>query len=152
MLVYMALLVLISTAAVASLVSMSDLFQQQKAQQMVTRNATVVLERFLSDVRNASSVDQFTSTLISNPGELTLAQGATTTNYSIVGGTIETDVNGSVSSLTDSSVTIDQLRFYVYDNTTTEFARIVLTLSATAGAVTHTETFNVGAVLRGSYE
>ena len=152
MLVYMALLILISTAAVASLISMSDMFQQQKAQQLVTRNATVVLERFLSDMRVADAVDYFDSTLTIHPGKIAFIYGATTTSYSMVGGVIETDVDGSVSALTDSSVTVDQLRFYVHDNTVTELARIVMTLSATAGTITHTETFSVGAVLRGSYE
>lgn len=152
MLVYVSLLVVISTAAVASLISMSDSFQQQKARQLVTRNATVVIERLLSDIRSAGDVDQLNSTLESSPGELTLLRASTTTSYAVSSGVLEVSVNGASSAVSDSAVTIDSLRFYVYDNTVTEMVRVEITLSATAGLVTHTQTFNAGAVLRGSYE
>lgn len=151
-LVYMALLVLICAATITLLVSMSDSLKHQKARQLVTRNATPVLERFLSDIRSAGDVDQLASTLETSPGAITLVHGATRTTYSVVDGIAEIAVNGTTASITDATVTVGQLRFYVYENANTEFVRILLTLSATAGDVTYTETFITGAVLRGSYE
>lgn len=152
MLVYVSLLVVISTAAVGSLISMSDSFQQQKARQLVTRNATVIIERLLTDIRSAGDVDQLNSVFINNPGVLTLLHSTTTTEYAVSSGVLEVSVDGASSAVSDSSVSIDTLRFYVYDNMATEFVRVELTLSATAGSVTHTQSFNAGAVLRGSYE
>lgn len=152
MLVYVALLILISTAAVASLISMTGSFQQQKAEQLVTRNATLVLERLLSDVRTATNVDLPGSTLEVSPGELSLIHGATTTEYMLVGDELHVVTNGIASPLTDSAISVNSLQFFQYDNARTEFLRVAVTFSATAGPITHTQTFNVGAVLRGSYE
>jgi len=152
MLVYVAMLVVVATVSVASLISLSDSFQQQKARQLVVRNAVSVTERMLTDIRVAQDVDQFSSTFQATPGVLTLVNGPTTTAYSVVSGVLEVSVENESSALTDNAVTIDEIIFYLYDNTVTEFVRMQLTLSATAGSVTYTETFNAGAVLRGSYE
>lgn len=152
MMVYMALLVLISGSAVVSLVSFSDTVQNYRANQLVMRSAVPLLERFTADVRSAQDVDSFSSTFDASPGTLVVMSGATTTTYTLTGGVVEVDVNGDTFQLTDGLVTVDALQFHFYDNLTTELVRMEVTLTATVGATTRTETFNTATVLRGSYE
>lgn len=152
MVIYIALLVVISTAAVTALVSLTETVVSYRASQLVMRNAAPLMERFQTDVRNAHAVDLLNSTLESTPGTLEVMQGATTTAYTLSGGVVEVTQGGSTVALTGSGVSVSELRFFAYDNLTTEMVRMQVTLSATVGSVTHTKTFNTATVLRGSYE
>jgi len=153
MLVYIALLTIISTSSIALLFSLDDMFAENRANQLVTRGGTIAMERMLYDIRSADIVDTFNSTLQSTPGVLTLTRGTTTTEFSKVNGAVNVEVNNvTVGPLTNSSVSVDELRFFMYSNLVTEAVRIKLTLSVTVGETTVTETFYGGTVLRGSYE
>jgi len=152
MLVYMSLLIIISGVGVLMLISLSDSFQHQKLDQLLLRNGSVVLERMLSDIRNAQDVDAFYSTFVSTPGVLTLLSGTSTTAYTVSGGTLFLSVDGVQTQVTDNTISVEELRFYSYDNLETEMVRVQLQLSATRGSSTRTRIFNAGAVLRGSYE
>lgn len=152
-LVYIAILVIVSGGALTMLFSLTDQINTGRAERIVRSSAEVTLERMLGDIRAADTIDTFYSTLETSPGALTLLDGATTTDYAVVGGVIEVTEDGSVvGPLTDDRVTVDSLIFYHYDNTFTEMVRTVLTLSATVGDATVTRTFEAAAVLRGSYE
>jgi len=153
MLVYVAVLMLVSTGSITLLLTLADNVERQQANQLVTRSAHSALERMLKDIRAANTVDTFYSTLETSPGVLVLTAGATTTEYSLTGGQIVLGVNGTtVGPLTEERVSVDGVSFYRYDNTITELVRVELTLSATIGESTVTETFNAAATLRGSYE
>ena len=152
MMVYLALLIVISISAVMALISFSDALQSYRTNQLLVRNGIAVLERFQTDVRSAQDVDMLNSTLGVSPGALRVLTGATTTDFAIGGSVITVATNGVPQALTADTVTIDGLEFYVYDNLTTQMVRMQVTLTATVGVTTRTQTFNTAAVLRGSYE
>lgn len=152
MLVYIAVMVIVCAAAVTLLFSLGDRITQQRANQLVVRTAQTTIERIMLEVRNAEAVDAG-SVLENNPGTLILDAGATTTQFAVSGGVVEVTVNGGTAeALTSSDVSIEELRFFAYDNTLTELVRVVLTVEATVGDATVSKTFNASGVLRGSYE
>lgn len=153
MLIYLAILVMVSTVAVSSLLSYSDILTQQKVNRLVTEEGSVVLERLLYSIRNADEVDLGGSTLADSDGVLSLTDSSGTI-------TIEKDVN-TVSytapgeptiSLLSSSVTVSDLTFYHFTTGNTELVRFSLTIQAASDGQTATETFYGGAVLRNSYD
>lgn len=152
-LVYLAILVTVSGGALTMLFSLTDNINSGRSERLVTNSATIALERMLSDIRGADLVDTFYSTFDTNPGALTLIDGASTTAYSVVDGAIVIAKDGvTVGQLTNEQVTVDALRFYHYDNLQTEMVRILMTLTGVVGDATTTRTFEAASVLRGSYE
>lgn len=153
MLVYISLLVIVSGGALTVLFSMSDQISEGRAQRTLTQSAQVALERMLAEIRVADLVDLPSSTLVTSPGTLVLTQGASSTAFQVSGGVITMTTDGvSQGQLTADAVSVDALRFYHYDNGTTELVRIDLTLTATSGAAAVTRTFEAATVLRGSYD
>lgn len=149
MIFYIALLVLVVTASIAVLLSLSETFAQYRAEQQVTRSAATALERILFDIRDADTVTAATST---DPGYLTVTVNGESRAYTLNSGRVHLAIDGSdLGPLTDSDVTVDTLRFYDYASTT-NFVRVELTLSAGSGDTVYTKTFNAGALLQGSYE
>ncbi len=152
MLVYIAVLVIVAAGALTLVFSLGGKFQQQRADQLVTKSAQGALEHMLSSIRTADSVG-VSSTLISSPGVLTLNAAATTTAYSLSSGTVVYSINSVAKGpITDNKVSVSELRFFLHDNTTTQLVRIELTLTAQVGAARVTKTFYAGATLRGSYD
>lgn len=152
MMIYMALLIVISVSAVYSLISFSDTVQAYRANQLVARSAMPLLERFEVDVRSATMVNQLSSSFGVSPGNLTVVSGPTSTAYALTGEAVTVTEDGETQVLTDAAVTVDDLTFHFYDNVSTELVRMEVTLTATVGATTRTQTFNTATVLRGSYE
>ena len=153
MLVYIALLAIVSMSSISLLFSLNDMFEKNRADQLITRGGTIAMERILYDIRSADFVNTFNSTFISTPGVLVLTKDTTTTEFSKVNGAVSVKVNSvTLGPLTNSSVSVDELRFFRYSNLMTEAVRIRLTLSVTVGETTVSETFYGGTVLRGSYE
>lgn len=153
MLVYVSVLVIVSTAAVSFLIALSGQVAQQRAHALVDHAAQTAFERMTQDIRGADAVDTTYSTLTSTPGVLTLISGATTTKYTLQSGTLDVARNsGSAIPLTDGTVTVNSLRFFEYSNSNTDLVRVVISLSATVHNVTVTRTFTTSATLRGSYE
>lgn len=148
-LVYIAVLLTVAFGAIGLLLSLDSLFARFKAEQKINRSATIAIERMLHDIRDAESVSAFSYT---HPGSLTLAIDGDMYQYATSGDALHITVNGTdTGPLTESGVKVSQFQAYSYSNVS-EFTRIALTLSTTVGDVTVSETYNVGAVLRGSYE
>jgi prepilin-type N-terminal cleavage/methylation domain-containing protein len=153
MLVYIAILTIVSGGALTLLFSLTDQINAGRAQRLVSSSAQTALERILTEVRSADSVDGLTSTLEVSPGVLVLERGASTTAVALSAGTVLLSSDSIVQGpLTSGDVSVDELRFYHYDNTNTEMVRVRLTLSATVGDTSITRTFNAAGVLRGSYD
>lgn len=153
MLVYVAILMIVSSGALSLLFSLTDQINTGRAERIVSHSAEVTLERMLGDIRGSVAVNLFSSTLESTPGVLTVETAATSTQFSVSSGAIVVEENGTIiGPLTDDRVTVDSLIFYRYDNSVTEMVRVAMTLSATVGEATVTRNFEAGAVLRGSYE
>lgn len=153
MLVYLALLILISVVAVSSLFNLTDTLTRYRAEKVLTVQSRAMLERMVADVRNATAVDTVSSTFDVSPGTLVLDYIGASITYTLASGdvTVALDTNPS-SPLNGGDVTVDSLAFTYYDNMTTELVRISMTATAVVGDTTVTETFTTSAVLRGSYE
>lgn len=152
-LVYIAVLVLVSLAGVLTYLSLSTTLVRYETERAVGHAAQVTLERMVRDIRGATSINSALSTFGSSPGALALVSGATTTEFSLTGGNVRLAVNGvDIGPLTSDDVTVDGLLFTQYVGTSTVLVRVALTLSAANEAASTTRTFYESAVLRGSYE
>jgi type II secretory pathway pseudopilin PulG len=151
--VYLGILAIVSAGSISLLLSFQNIVSKHKAQQLVASNATVALERMLYEIRSADAVNTGASTLNSSPGTLVLTQGATTTSFALNANALKIKLNsGSYNALTSPDVTVTGLTFYRYTNASTEMVRIVMTVSATVGHATVSETFDSAAVLLNSYD
>lgn len=149
MVIYIAVLSIVSLGAVTALLSLDDLIAKYRAEQLVFRSASNVLERFVHDVRASRSV---TSASHIPPSSLSLSGSSGTITYATSSDALHvTHAGTDLGALTKSGVAVTQLRFYAYDDVS-EFVRIELTLEATVGETTVERTFRSGAVLRSSYE
>lgn len=152
-LIYLAVTIVIAMATINMYYSLDSVLLRNSTERKLTNAATVTLERMVRDIRNADAVDIGLSTLGTSPGVLVLEDGATVTQFSLNGGSVEVAVDGStLGPLTSDDVTVEDLIFRRYQNATTELVRVELTLSASSRAASTTKTFYTSAVLRGTYE
>src|SRR3989344_244147 len=150
-LIYIGLLVLLLTAIVGLFVSMMRSYGTLLVARHINESATLSVERIVRDIRAASSVGAG-SILSTNPGQLTLIAGATTTVFSLVGDSLHVSGNGvDIGALTLPDVSIDSLIFEKITSDPILGVRIQLTLTATSSSGTKTEAFEDFAVLRGTY-
>ena len=153
MLVYLGILAVVSGGSVTLLFSLDTIISQHRAQQLIARNASTALERALYEVRASDTVNTGSSSLGSSPGTLALTSGATTTTITLTSGVMKVQTNaGAANALTSSEVSVTNLKFERLTNTHTEMVRIYVTLSATVGHETVSESFTSSAVLLNSYD
>lgn len=154
-LVYIAVLVLVSTAVVTTYLSLHTVLVRNEMERELTKAAHGVLERFVRDVRAATAINTLERTL---SDELALDQSiSTTTEYYVASGRMYVDVNDVAEGpLTPEAVVVDSVVFTAYDHVggdiESEAVRIALTLSINAKEASTTRTFYTSAVLRGTYE
>lgn len=152
-LVYIAIFLVLSTAAIATMLSFADSFARYRAEKFLTEQVRSSFEILLADVRNASAVDQVGSTLGTSPSTLVLGYAAEDRTYALTGGALTRTINaGTPAAITASPVTVSAFTATYFDMMTTELVRVSITASATVGDTTVTETYTSSAVLRGSYE
>ncbi|MEX0931030.1 MAG: type II secretion system protein [Candidatus Paceibacterota bacterium] len=155
MLVYIGLLVIITLSTIFLMLSLRDLLDLYRADQEVFKNAQGALERMLYEIRGADAVNitDPDTVLIDSPGHLVLSQGTSTSEFSLENGAVMLTVNEEERGpLTQNDVVVDELRFFQYDNGTTEAVRVQITISAAVGEAESTATFNAAAVLLSSYD
>jgi type II secretory pathway pseudopilin PulG len=152
-LVYIALFVLMASAAVASLLAFSDSFKAYRAEKILTEQVRSAYERMVADMRNAVTVDRTSSTFDVSPSTLLLEYPGFDREYTLLGGAIVVSENGgAATAVTGPGVVVDSFTVTHFDMVTTELLRVVVTASATVGGTTVTETYYSSSVLRGSYE
>ena len=154
MLIYLAILLVLSTSVVSLLLSLRGLMNLYLVDQQVTKNAQIAMERMMHELREADNIDTIDpdTTLITSPGHLVLLRGATTTEFYLSNNQIFVSINDvEQGPLTSDEVIVNELRFFSYDNLVTESIRVRFTLTAAMNGATSTETFTNTAVMRGSY-
>lgn len=150
-LIYIAILVLFSVGAISLLLTLSDVLATQKADRLVIEVMNTTVERMLLEIRQAGEVDLAASTLEDANGVLVLKKGTDTTTISLAAGTVQLSKNGTVlGTLTPKEVTTEQLRFFHYDNGSTETVRIVLKISSLYQS--NVELLESAAILHASYD
>lgn len=153
MLVYIALLVVVTTAALALLLNFTDAFTRYRAEKILVRQLHEATERMVYDIQNAAAVNTVGSTFDVSPGTLMLDRVGSSVTYTLSSGaiTVAEDANPAVVQTSDA-VTVSDLTFSHLTNARTEMVRVSVTGSVTVGDYTATETFETSAVIRGSYE
>ena len=154
MVVYVAVLALIVAGVVNMILAVSSTFSELRATRQLNRSASVVLDRFVRDVRDAESVVVGSSVFDIHPGELVLSYGVGSPQVRLYvdGGTMKIDRGGGYEGdLTVPGVSVTNFMFRHITNSTSESARLEITLESVSGKASKTETFYTTAVVRGAY-
>lgn len=155
MLVYIAVLVMISTAVVSTYLSLDSVLARNQTERAVTKAAAAAMEHMLRDIRAASTVNTAERSL---PDELAVDRGlSTTTEFYLVDERIYVDVNDqTIGPITPEEVSVSDLTFDHHEHTgtslETEAVRISFTIAVETKSASTTRTFYSSAVLRDSYE
>lgn len=150
-LVYLAILLVASSAAVSVLLSLRFVLERNRVERALADTATSLLERLVREVRDAERVSTIGS------GLLELTRSPTTTRFYQSGGDVivKTEVGGvtvSEYALDSAHTEISNLTFASYTVGTTTMVRAVFAATITGVYASTTENFSTAAVLRGSYE
>lgn len=154
MIIYVALLSLISFIVINTMLSFSQSYRTLQALRMVEHSGVDSMERMIRDIRAATSVDLGNSTLGSSPGVLTLNSTVSgtskTTKFYIQNGVLRIDVNGAYfGPLTLSSVTVTNLIFNRISTANSSAIVVSMTVTTTVASVTETKTYHTTVILRG---
>ena len=153
LLVYISLLLIMSIASVSLMLSLQSTLSEQRSKRALTQGGVIAMERMLYEIRESETITVPLSTLGSSPGVLVLEQETQDVTFDTNSGSLRVAIDGSTAEpLTDTTITVDNLVFTYFDNTRTEMVRVDLTLTATIGSATSTQTFTSSAVLRNSYD
>jgi type II secretory pathway pseudopilin PulG len=155
MVIYAALLTIISLVVVRTVLSFTQSYRRIAALRFAENSGISAMERMTREIRGATSVVSASSTLAASPGVLTLVAGSgsisTTTKFYTQSGTMKVDVNGAYSGpLSVSNASISSLTFTLISNSNTSAVKIDMSVQATSGPVTITKTYHSTVVLQGS--
>ena len=157
MIVYIAVLILLTTAIVNSIVSLSLTYRQFKVAKRVGQSAMLAMERISREIRNADSVDTAQSLLDAHPGALQLnatTPGGTAriVKFYLEDGTLKVSENGVAQGpLISSRASTTNLVFRLIPTPNSEAVKIEMTITATSSSYSKTEKFYDTIILRGSY-
>ena len=154
MIVYVAVISLISLVIVNTTLSFSRSYRHLQALRIVDDSGSGAMERMTRDIRAASTIDVANSTLGSSPGVLTVIATAnsisTTTKFYLQNNIAKADVNGSYfGPLTLSTATTTSLVFTKLDSPISHAIKIDMTVVATVGGVTKTKNYHSTIILKG---
>lgn len=156
MLVYVAILAIMTVAVITVTLSQSQAYADFKVARNVYTSASASLERMVREIRVADNIIIGSSSLDSHPGILTLqktgAAGIETVQFYLVGGVLKVQENSSPEgALTRKEVVVTNLVFKQIISTASEGVRIEMTLSSIQGNSSKTEQFSTFVIMRNSY-
>lgn len=158
-LIYLAILALITTGAVRLLLSSSFNLAEARSERKIISTGENVMENMLREIRLSSSVVAGSSVFASNPGTLALTtltspgSGTETTKvFAISGGRITKQVGGGAAEfVTPIEAVVTDLTFWRSVSAHSDLVRIKITIEAGQGRSKETATFYGSAVLRRGY-
>lgn len=151
LLVYITLFIVISVAVVQSLIFMMKTYANARSFRTLQQNGELVMERLTREIRQSGSVSAASSVFGSSPGTLTISGTdslgvAYTDVFSVSNGAVQLSVNGIVSTLSSSEVTVSNLTFWNI-TTGTEAVKVQLALTTTNAPIV-TKYFYTTVILR----
>ena len=155
-LVYIAVLSLVSTLFVNTLLAMNRSYAVLETVMMLDRAATAGMERMTREIRAATDVDTLQSTLGVSPGVLTVNQidetGAVSrAAFSILNEVLHISRDGvDQGSLLPPRIAAESLIFRLIDSGKSKAVKIEMRLLSVAGR-TRSESYYTTVILRGSY-
>lgn len=156
-LIYTAILVLLMSVVVSTLLAISRSYRTLSAAQQVESAAESSLDRMLREVRGARSIDVSQSTFGASPGQLMLnktnTDGSTTTvQFFLSSQSLHIKKAGvDMGPLNATSSKIANLIFRQITTTHSQAVKIELTIESGQGPSYRSKLFYGTAVLRGSY-
>ena len=152
MAVYLGILIFVSTASVALLLSLNGLIGQYRIETALYRSGTNTLEQIIVELRRANQLDVVNTTVNdSTAGQVSLVNGTTTTKFAKVGNELQMTINGvNKGDMTDDTTTVTGFTVYRYDTAVGTLIRVRLRLSATIGSVTKDTDLYGAAIIRGA--
>lgn len=150
-LIYLALFMLVIIAIIDSISAISNSYKNVKELRAIESSAMTSLDRMVSEIRNAISVDTANTTFNSSPGQLTLVNGTSTKKFYVSNNRLMINEDGLIGPLTGSDIKVTSLIFRSIATTTASAVKIELSLRNVASSTSLTENFYMTATLRGSY-
>ena len=153
--VYVAILVVVSTIAVGTLLLIQSSLAEIRVTRSLSSAASLSMERMTRVIRDASATNFGASTFNSSPGVLSISGSETPPEahrFFVQGFQLiyEHGVSPPVS-ITPSNVLVTSLIFRSTTTPNSEGVRIELTLETSSGRATTSQKFYGSAVLRGAY-
>lgn len=150
MLVYVSVLGLIMLLAVTTALSMARSYEELKVARSIEQGALTSMERMVRDIRAAEEATASGSTLTLTTTDLN--DDPMTVIFYVQDGILKVIENGSYAGpLTASSTSVTSLSFDTLSTTTSKAVRIQMTMEASRGEISKTQSFYSTAVLRGYY-
>ncbi len=134
-----------------SILAVSTSYKNVKELRAIESSVMISMDRMISEIRNAVSIDSANSTFNSNPGQLSLINGTSSKRFYVSNNRIMINEDGLVGPLTGSDISIVSLVFRSIATTTASAVKIELSLRNVASSTSLTENFYMTATLRGSY-
>lgn len=155
--VYIAILSIISLALAQTVVLANKSFQLARAERTIDASTLAAYDRMSREIRNASSVDTADSVLNATPGTLALFVGSggsqIVRRFFLSNGVIQVSDNGVFQGdLTSSEATTTSLIFRVLTATSTKAVRVEMAIAAQATSSIASEKFYDTFVVRSTYE
>ncbi len=150
-LVYLAIFVVVTTAATYLLLTLNDVVDRYRVNTALYRSGTGVMEQVVVALRQA---DQFNlgASVIESPtnGALTVLSDGTSTTFTKSGDELLLTINSvPYGSILDGPVIVDGFTVYQYNTAIGTLLRVKLDLTATVGSSSKSTTLYGGAVIRG---
>lgn len=155
MIIYIAILTLLTSVLVTSAVSLLSTFVYMRAGEEIAQSGVISLERITRETRTANAVLTAQSTLDSSPGVLALdtvdvAGNPTTVTFRLTSGRITIQQGTTAATpLTPGNVTISNLVFHQVDGTNTDAVRTSFTATRNVRGVTVSKEYRAFTVLDG---
>lgn len=149
--VYLFILIIVSTASVGLLLSLDDFIYQYKIETALYRSSTNVLEPIMVALREGDTLN-VGSSVFNDPltGKLVVQNGGVTTEFALVSGALELTVDGdNKGNLLSDGVTASGFTVYSYSTGSGTFVRVRLDLDATVNGISKSISLYDGAVIRG---
>lgn len=156
MIIYIAILALISALVINSLAIMIGSFGEARMLSKINSSAETAMERMSREIRSAYDVDQVASVLNSHPGDLTIniqPDPLETARFYLESGMLKVSENGATGEpLTSSGLTVSNLIFrLITSGTVSKAVKIEMEIQGTRGNRQFSEKFYNTIILRGSY-
>lgn len=158
LIIYIALLGLISFLVIGAIVQMARAFVAFQVTQSITNSGNIAMERMAREVRNAKAIKAASSTFDVHPGRLVLfiddidTGASTTIDFFVSTSTLWAQVGtDSPEPLLAASTTVDNLVFREITSSTTKAVKTEMTISLTKGTTTRSANFYNTVLLRKTF-
>ena len=153
LIIYCALFILLSTAMVKSLISMTNSFSAVQTNLRLSTSASAVMERMSREIALAETIDTVNSTFGTSPGVLQFtytSSGTQTIKFMVVNGVLKFYRGGTlIGNLTGPNVTVTSLIFNNITSGNGGAIKISMTLQDTKSL--KSESFYLTVKERGTY-